>query len=162
VIMAARQAVSLAKGKTVRVVPSKTIPQGIAAMFEYDNEHESGDLDAIVEGMTAALSNVVTVEVTTATRTTTLNGIYVRESQLIGLIDDEMAAADDEFHALLKTLLEKAGADKRELITLYYGDVITEAEAQTLSDQLAGDFTDQDFQIVNGGQPLYPYIVSIE
>ena len=162
VIMAARQAMSLAEGKTVRVVPSRTIPQGIAAMFEYGNERESGDMDAIVDAMTAALSNVVTIEVTTATRTTTLNGVSVREGQLIGLIDDQMAAAGDEFHALLKTLLEKAGADKRELITLYYGDVINEAEAQTLSENLAGDFAAQEFQIVNGGQPLYPYIVSIE
>ncbi|MEO8607338.1 MAG: DAK2 domain-containing protein [Chloroflexota bacterium] len=162
VIMAARQVVSLAEGKTVRVVPSRTIPQGVVAMFEYSNEHESGDIDAIAEAMTAALANVITIEVTTATRTTTLNGIYVRESQLIGLIDDQMAAAGDAFQPLLKTLLEKAGADKRELITLYYGDVITGAEAQTLSDQLAGDFAAQEFQIVNGGQPLYPYIVSIE
>jgi dihydroxyacetone kinase-like predicted kinase len=91
-----------------------------------------------------------------------LNGVSVREGQLIGLIDDQMAAAGDDFYVLLKTLLEKAGADKRELITLYYGDVINEAEVRTLSDNLAGDFAAQEFQIVNGGQPLYPYIVSIE
>lgn len=162
VILAARQAASLVEGKSVRVVPSRTIPQGIAAMFEYGNERENGNLDGIVETMTGALANVTTIEVTTATRTTTINGVSVGEGQLIGLIDDQMAAAGDDFGALLKTLLEKAGADKRELITLYYGDDINEVEAQKLSDELAGSFSGQEFQIVNGGQPLYPYIVSIE
>ncbi len=162
VIMAARQAVTMVEGKQVRVVPSKTIPQGIAAMFEYGNERDGAGLETLVEVMTEALTNVVTIEVTTATRTTSINGVSVREGQLIGLIDDQMAAAGDEFHTLLKTLLQKAGADKRELITLYYGDVITESEAQSLADALADDFASQEFQIVNGGQPLYPYIVSIE
>src|SRR5262249_36917326 len=137
-------------------------PQGVVAMIEYGNEQESQDLDAITEAMTTALSNVVTIEVTTATRTTTLNGISTHERQLIGLIDDKMAAAGDDFHPLMKTLPEEAGADKRELITLYYGDVIGEAEADALMSALAADFPKQEFQIVNGGQPLYPYIVSVE
>jgi len=162
VILSARQAVSLADGKTVRVVPSRTIPQGIAAMFEYGNERDSEDIAELAEAMTSALKNVVTIEITTATRTMTLNDVAVREGQLIGLIDDQMAAAGDDFAPLLRTLLEKARADKRELITLYYGDVIGEAEAQQLLDALAPDFPKQDFQIVNGGQPLYPYIVSVE
>jgi uncharacterized protein len=162
VILAARQAASLVDSKSIRVVPSRTIPQGIAAMFEYGNERDSDNLDEIAEAMTGALKNVVTVEVTTATRTTTVNGVAVREGQLIGLIDDQLAAAGDAFEPLLKTLLEKAGADKRELITLYYGDDIKAGEAQKLLDTLAADFPKQDFQIVNGGQPLYPYIVSVE
>lgn len=162
VILAARQAASLAQDKRVRVVPSRTIPQGVAAMFEYGNERDSNDVNEIVAAMSTALSNIVTIEITTATRSMTLNGVTVREGQLIGLVDDEMTAAAEDFFPLMKTLLEKAGADKRELITLYYGDVIAAGEAQQLSDRLSSNFPGQDFQIVNGGQPLYPYILSVE
>jgi DAK2 domain fusion protein YloV len=162
VILAARQAMSLAEGRSVRVVPSRTIPQGVAAMIEYGNERDSQDIDRITDAMQTALSNVVTIEITTATRTTTLNGVAVREGQFIGLIDDQMAAAGDEFYSLLKTLLAKAWADKRELVTLYYGDVVSESEAQEFMGLLVGDFPKQEFQAINGGQPLYPYIVSVE
>jgi len=162
VILAARQAVSLVAGKRVRVVPSRTIPQGVAAMFEYGNEQDGDDIDAIAEAMTAALSNIVTIEVTTATRSMTLNNVEVREGQLIGLLDDQMAAAGDDFYPLLKTLLEKARADKRELITLYYEDVTGKSKASELIGRLQDDFPAQKFQIIHGGQPLYPYIVSVE
>jgi uncharacterized protein len=162
IILAARQAASLATDKHIHVVLSRTIPQGIAAMFEYGNERDSDDVNEITTAMNTALSNAITIEVTSATRSTTLNGVEVREGQFIGLIDDQMAASDDAIEPLMKTLLQKAGADKRELITLYYGDMVEEAEAQQLANLLSADYPDQDFQIVNGGQPLYPYIVSVE
>jgi DAK2 domain fusion protein YloV len=162
VIMAARQAASLVEGKQVRVVPSRSLPQGISAMLEYGNERNNLTLDELAEAMEEALPNVVSLEVTTATRTATINGVSAREGQLIGLIDDQIAAAGEAVYPLVKTLLEKASADKRELVTLYYGADVDEGLAHELVDDLQADFPKQEFQLVYGGQPLYPYIGSVE
>ena len=86
----------------------------------------------------------------------------MQTGQLIGLIDDQIAAAGDAPYPVMKSLLEKAGADKRELITIYYGSDVDEGLARELLDDLQADFPEQEFQFVNGGQPLYPYIVSVE
>jgi dihydroxyacetone kinase-like predicted kinase len=100
--------------------------------------------------------------VTRAVRDAALDGVLAREGQYIGLIDDKLAAVGDTVEAVIRDMLRKAGADKHELITLYYGDEISEADAQSLTESLSADFADQEFQVVNGGQPLYPYIISVE
>jgi hypothetical protein len=162
IMMAAQQAAGLAEGKQVRVVPSRSIPQGIAAMFEYSNEKDNLDLDGLAENMKTALKNVTTGEITTATRSVSLNGIKVREGEYIGLIDDKLAVAGDGLLTVARALLDKTGADKRELITLYYGDVVTDVQAQDLAQTLRGQYASAEIQVVNGGQPLYPYVISIE
>lgn len=160
--MAAQQAAALTKDKKVTVVSSRSIPQGIAAMVEYINGRDSLDLQALTEAMSDSLNNVITCEVTKAVRDAALDGISAREGQYIGLIDDKLSSAGDTLFAVVSDMLHKAGADRRELITLYYGDAITEADAKSLVGQLAVDFSDQEIQIINGGQPLYPYIISVE
>ncbi len=162
ILMAAQQAAALAEGKQVRVVPSRSIPQGISAMFEYTNEKDSLELDELADNMKTALQNVTTGEVTTATRSVNLNGIKVREGEYIGLIDDKLAVAGDGLLNVTRALLDKTGADKRELITLYYGDIVTEVQAQELAAALRGHYAGAEIQVVNGGQPLYPYVISIE
>lgn len=162
IMLAAQQAAGLAEGKQVRVIPSRSIPQGIAAMFEYTNEKDSLELDGLAENMKTALKNVTTGEITTATRSVNLNGVKVREGEYIGLIDDKLSVAGDGLLSVARALLDKAGADKRELITLYYGDVITEVQAQELAEVLRGEYANAEVQVVNGGQPLYPYVISIE
>lgn len=164
VILAAQQAASNAEGKNVRVVPSATIPQGIAAMFEYGNlcTDEACDLDEIVEAMTDALSHVVTCEITNAVRDAEYDGIHVRAGQFIGLINDTLAVAGDDMQQLAHDLLKKANAEKYERITLYYGSDITEAQARQLADTLAESFPKLEFEVVSGGQALYPYIISVE
>jgi DAK2 domain fusion protein YloV len=162
VILAAEQAASLAQAKQVRVVPSRTIPQGISAMIAYSNLPDAQDINQVVPAMKAALDAVVSCEVTRATRSAEFGDLVVREGQFIGLIDDQLVVADYDMVELVRDLLRKAGADERELVTVYYGDSIHATQAQALVDVLSVDFPDQEFEIVNGGQPLYPYLISIE
>jgi hypothetical protein len=162
VLLAAQQASTLVENKSVRVVTSRTIPQGIAAMLEYANERDSLDLLSLTEGMNNALKGIVTCEITTATRDANVDGLTVREGQYIGLIDDKLSVAGESIEVVAVNLLRKAGADERELITLYYGEGVSQEETQTLVDTLTDHFPEQEFQIVNGGQPLYPYIISVE
>lgn len=162
IIMAARQAAALTQDKHVQVVPSRTIPQGIAGMFEYMNLRDSMEYDDLVEAMSGALGNVLSCEVTTATRDASINDISVRQDQLIGLIDDVLVAAGDDLHTVVRSLLEKAGADKRELVTVYYGRDVSQMEAEALIETLSDEFQGLEFELVSGGQPLYPYIIGIE
>ncbi|MBC6934751.1 MAG: DAK2 domain-containing protein [Chloroflexi bacterium] len=162
VIMAARQAAALAQDKHVRVVPSRTIPQGISAMLTYVNEREMLSHEALAQAMNGAMPGVISCEVTTATRAASLNGVTVRAGQLIGLINDVLAVAGDEMVAVVRELLRKAGADKRELITLYYGRDVAQADAESLVETLRQEYSDQEFELVDGGQPLYPYIFGVE
>lgn len=162
IIMAAQQAASLARDKKVTVVPSRSLPQGVAAMFEYTNERDSLELDPLAESMKSALGNIITCEVTKATRTVSLDSVAVREGQFIGLVDDKLVVAGNSLLEVVKGVLSKAGADKRELITVYYGDSVNQADADSLVEVLETDFPAQEFQIASGGQPLYPYIISVE
>lgn len=162
VLLTARQAASLVTDKAVRVVNSRSIPQGIAAMIEYNNVRDDFAVNELAEAMNQALPQVVTCEITTATRSVAIEGVQVREGQFIGLVNDALSAAGDTLGETVKTTLRKADADKHELITLYYGDLVQYTEAQSLVNELRQVFPDQELQIVNGGQPLYPYIISVE
>jgi uncharacterized protein len=162
ILLAAKQAASLSHGKRVQVVPSRTLPQGINAMVAYANLRDSHDFEAVHGAMQAALTEIVSGEVTTATRDAVVDGLEVREGQFIGLLDGKLVVTADTVTEAVVVLLRKAHADECELITLYYGGDVTEDQAQGLADTLSSDFTKQDVITVDGGQPLYPYIISIE
>lgn len=162
IVSTARQAADLVTQKQVRVVPSRSIPQGVAAMLEYTNEQGRLDLDGLTDQMIEALGQVITGEVTRATRSVTLDDVAVQDGQFIGLLDDRMVTTGESAAAVIRELLRQAGADKRELVTLYYGDTSHQEEADALVDTLAAEFDGLEFQTVSGGQPLYPYIISIE
>jgi DAK2 domain fusion protein YloV len=162
IILAAEQAASLAQDKQVRVVPSRTIPQGINAMIEYNNLLDTRDLNHVITAMQTALNTVISCEVTRATRSATFGDVSVREGQYIGLVNDELVIAGYDMVEMVRDLLRKAGADERERVTVYYGDTISAVQAQALVDVLATDFPDQEFEVISGGQPLYPYLISIE
>jgi DAK2 domain fusion protein YloV len=163
IIMAARQAASLARDKQVRVVPSRSLQQGITAMFAYVNAHESdATLDEITNEMTAALSNVISCDVTNATRSVEIDGVNVAEGQFIGLLEGNLVVTGDELFDVVCKLLHKANASEKELITLYYGNGQDDSQAQALVDYLNSDFGSQEFEIVAGEQPLYPYLISVE
>jgi hypothetical protein len=131
-------------------------------MIAYNNLPDTGDVDQVAASMKAALAGIVSCEVTRATRSTQFEDIVVREGQYIGLLDDHLVTAGYDMKDVVRDLLKKAGADERELLTVYYGDGLSEADAQALVDALSPDFTGQEFQIINGSQPLYPYIISVE
>lgn len=162
IILAAQQAAEVAKGKRVAVIPSTTMPQGISAILEYSNFTPDDSFETITDAMTAILLSVITLEITTATRSVDLDGVSVRQGQWIGLLNDVLVAAGDDMTALARHLLEKAEGDKYERITLYYGSEVNEAQARALAADLKTHFSEQDFEVVGGGQALYPYIVSVE
>lgn len=164
VVLAARQTAANVTNKNVRVVPSTTIPQGIIAMFEYANlcTDESCPLDEVADAMTSSLGSVITCEITNATRDAEFEGVHVRAGQFIGLINDTLKVAGDDMLTVALDLLDQANADQYERITLYYGADTTAAAAQRFSKTLQETYARQEFEVVNGGQALYPYIISIE
>ena len=165
VLLAARLAAESVTGRNVRVVPTISVPQGIAAMFEHQFLLESGAafaLDAVAEAMTESAGAVRTLEVTNATRDVELDGLTVRAGQYIGLLDDKLVSAGDDLQGVTTDLLQKAGAAKAERVTVYYGSDTTHRQAKAMVESLLETFSGPEFEIVEGGQPLYPYILSVE
>jgi DAK2 domain fusion protein YloV len=161
IILAAEQAAKLAEnaGKQVTVIPTRTIPQGITAMLSYT---ANGDFETVIANMQDALGNVVTGEVTTATRSVELDGLRVETGQVIGLVDGKLAVAGHNLPTVVRDLLEQMGARDREVITLYYGDNVSQSQAKTLTDELQKTYPDQEFDVIQGGQPHYHFILSAE
>jgi hypothetical protein len=158
VVMAARQAAEISK-KRVVVVPSKTIPQGIAAMLAF-NEQRS--LEANAQAMEAATQQVLTGEITTATRAIDYNGVNVEEGHVIGLLNDELTAANDTIEETFFTLLDQMDAEDLEIVTLYYGNDVTPADAEAMGAVVREKYANLEVEIVEGGQPHYYYIISAE
>jgi len=158
ILMSARQAIELTV-KQVAVVPSHSVPQGIAAMLALAPD---GDFDATVRAMTEAMSGVVTGEVTVATRSVDIDGVYVQEGQAIGLLDGKLAAAGDTPESVTMKLLEKGIPEDAELITLYYGADMPVMQANQLADRIREQCPKQEVELIEGGQPHYHSILSIE
>lgn len=158
IVMVAQQIGSLTD-KQVVVVPTATIPQGIAALSRFNYE---ADLSENAANMQAALGDVRTGEVTRAVRTATVNGISVTDGQWIGLIDDQLSLATESKEDTVWQLLEKMEAAKRDLLTFYYGQDVSEPEAQTLLAQVQARYPSQSVELILGGQPHYHYIISVE
>lgn len=161
ILMAAQQAQTLAasEGRAVRVVPSKSIPQGITALLAL-NLHAS--LDHNADGMTAALHHVQTGEVTVAVHDAHFDGIQVRAGDVIGLLNDTLTATGPDAPAVVEKLLDQMHAADLEVITFYFGQPVSAAEARQLEGTLRQQYPDQEIEIIDGGQPLYHYIISAE
>jgi dihydroxyacetone kinase-like predicted kinase len=162
IVLAAQQAAALAMGKFVRVVPTRTIPQGVAAMLAYVNLKEELDFEALADEMAAAANGVRTAEVTTATRSITLDNVTAQEGQVIGLLEGKLSASGESLDAVVDMLLQGANIHRAELVTLYFGMDVREQQALRLVDALRVQYDHIEFQVVRGGQPLYPYLISIE
>lgn len=158
VVMSARQAIDLAS-KRIAVVPSHTLPQGIAAMLAMDPD---GELSHVAQAMEAMMESVRTVEVTTATRSAKVDGVDVEEGQVIGMLDDRMVHAGSALPEVLRETLRDAGADQAELVTVYYGADLTPQQAEAMVEQIHADWPHLQVEIHAGGQPHYPIIASVE
>jgi DAK2 domain fusion protein YloV len=158
IILAARQAQELSQ-KEVAVVPTRSIPQGVAALLAFN--HQAG-LEANAETMERAAREVHTGEVTTATRDASLNGVQVRQGQIIGLQDDQLIVSGDTVDEVVEALLDRMGVADLEIVTLYYGAGVRQEEAEALAARLQEKYPDQTFEVVYGGQPHYFYILSAE
>lgn len=158
IILAAQQAQEVTV-KDVRIVPTRTIPQGLAAMLHLNPD---GDIEQVVEKMTRAMQDVISGEVTTATRSVEIDGVEVTKGQIIALLDGKLALAASSVEEACLGLLKKAGADKYELITLFYGKDLSTAEANRIADVIRARYPAQEVELQEGGQPHYQFILSIE
>jgi hypothetical protein len=158
IVMAANQAKSVTV-KNVAVIPSKTIPQGLAAMLVHNPD---GDLDSVAEKMFKALSSVITGEITVAVRSVEIDGVKVNEGQVIALLDDKLVASSESVEEGVLAFLNKAQAEKSELITLYYGEEMDQAEANRIVDVVRAAYPNQEIELQDGGQPHYQFVISVE
>jgi len=145
--------------KQVRVIPSRTIPQGIASMLAFASD---GDLEAVTQAMTQALNAVESGEITLATRNVELDGVHVSEGQVIGLHNGTLVVSGDSIETALLELLEHMHAAQHELITLYYGSDLSGTQANQITDQVRKRYTSVEVELHEGGQPHYPFILSVE
>lgn len=159
IILAAEQAAELCEDKKLFVVPSTSVPQGIAAMLCYEADI---DVQALAENMKAALQTVQTVSVTFAVRETTIGEQQIHEGDILGMLEDDIAVVGKDILQTTKDTLAKAVTEDSEIITIYYGNEVSEEDASTLSEEIEAAYPDCEIDLQVGGQPLYYYIISVE
>jgi len=159
VILAAEQAKDLVNNRTIHVIPTKNVPQGFAAALAFNPE---ASVPENKTNMTHALDNVSSGQVTYAVRTTTMNGFKLQEGDIIGLDNKRILAKGDNIEDTTIALVKALKNDEQEMITLYYGDGVTEEDASKLAERLSEEYPDCDVDFHFGGQPVYYYMVSLE
>ena len=159
IILAAEQAAALSEDKKLHVIPTKSVPQGITAMFC----HESGaDAEELEEAMKEAITTVTTASVTFAVRETTIGEKQIHEGDLLGMLEDSIAVVGQDMVQTTKDLLEKAITDDSEMIGVYYGADVSEKDAAEMVAYIEEKYPDCEVELQSGGQPLYYYIISVE
>ncbi|GAB4319107.1 MAG: DAK2 domain-containing protein [Phototrophicales bacterium] len=161
IVLTAQQAADSMPNKHVLVIPTTTIPQGISAMLAY-MDHRLDDLETLQQAMQDWVTHVISGEITNATRDSeTEDGVIVREGDVIGLINGRlMVVATNQADAVCQLLRNIPDLDDHELITLYYGKDAQQPDV--LLKTLQDEFSDHEIVLINGGQPLYPYLISVE
>lgn len=158
IILAAQQAKDVTV-KNVSVIPCTSVPQGLSAMLRLDPD---GNLERVEKEMNEALKEVETGEITVATRSVELNGVNVQEGQAIGLLNGKLVSSAATVEEATIELLEKAGTDDRERITLFYGANISRQEVNRIVDRIRAVYPSHEIELHEGGQPHYQFILSIE
>ncbi len=159
IIMAANQARDLTKDKKVVVVPSKTVPQGIAAIINFMPDLSGAENLAT---MTEAMGMVQTGQVTYAVRDTEIDDKVIKENDIMGIGDKGILAVGQDITQTATEMVDEMMKNGGELISIYYGQDIEEADAEKLADALRGKYGDCDIELVSGGQPIYYYMISVE
>lgn len=158
VILSAQQVAGLTQ-KEVYVVPSKTLPQGIAALIGFNFE---ADFASNCQTMTQAINNIQTAEITTAVRSVQLGGVSVREGDFIGVINGHLAVAGQNMQQVVYDTLRRMNIDNYEIVTLYYGEDVTAAQAEQMAKNIKTSYSQLEIEVIDGGQPHYAYILSAE
>jgi DAK2 domain fusion protein YloV len=158
ILLAAEQTKTLSE-KNVHVVPTITVPQGISALLALNYQ---ADLETNARIMTEATKIIKTIEITTAVRSVQINGIRVREGEVIGLIDGKLKVQGERTEEVVKQALAEIDAQEYEIITVYYGETVTAGQAEAMSDEILDLYPDQEIEVIDGGQPHYHYILSVE
>ena len=158
IVLTAEQVQSLTE-KSIEVVPTKTIPQGVAALLAFDYD---ADFETNAQIMEKTKSGVKSIEITRATRSTQIGELKIKKKQAIGLLDGDIVAVCDSTADCLNQVLGRLNLDEAEVITIYYGSDTEQTEAEQFGSSIREQHPQLQIEVVRGGQPHYNYIVSIE
>ena len=158
IIMAAQQVDALTPKKVV-VIPSKTVPQGVTAMLNFNPE---GDEEENVQAMTDSLETVDTMQITYAARNSDFDGYDIHEGDYLAIYGSSLFGTGKDIKVLLKALAQKVRDEGKDYITIYYGEDVKEKHAQKAADLFAEICPDADVNLLSGGQPVYYYLISAE
>lgn len=158
IIMAATQAAEISD-KDVRVIPTKSIPQGITCITMFNSEHEVDENEA---ALMEALELVKTGSITYAVRDTEMDGIEIKEGNMLGLIEGKINKVGDDYFTVAEGILESMVDEDSELITIFYGKDVDENKIEEFTEKLEEKYEDCDIQMYKGDQPLYYFIMAVE
>ncbi len=158
ILLAAEQAKAMSE-KNVEVVSTITVPQGITALLALNFQ---ADLAANAGIMNEAAQTIETAEITTAVRSVQINGMAVEEGEVIGLVNGKLSVKGNTPATVVMAALEEMRAEDYEIVTIYYGETATADEAQQLAEDITARYPEQEIEVVDGGQPHYHYILSVE
>ena len=159
IILAASQACDVCENANVRVIPSKSIPQGLVACMMFNPE---ADADENYEQMCEALSNVTTGQVTFAIKDTVIDGVEIKKDECMGMKNKEIiCCVKDKFEAA-HTLLDSMLDEMSSIVTIIYGEDVSDEEAKVFVDEIASQHEDLDIDMRKGGQPVYSFIIGVE
>lgn len=159
IILAANQAKQLTKDKNIIVIPTKTVPQGITAIINYVPDISVEENEAV---MTQEVQNVSTGQVTYAVRDTMIDDKEIHQGDFMGIGDKGILSVGTDLQTVAFEMIKEMMTDDYELISIYYGDIIKEEQAQQLAEKVQAEFSSCDVELQFGGQPIYSYIVSAE
>lgn len=158
IILAAEQAQKISD-KNVLIVPTKTIPQGINSLIEFNPE---GDVEENIEIMRESLDEIKTIEITYSVKDTTFNDIEIKKDEILGVSEGEIVAVGSNLHDITLETVKKVINEDTEIVTLYFGEDTEEEDAQALADEIEELLDFGDVEVYYGGQPLYYYLISVE
>ena len=159
IILAAEQAAKIVEDKKVVVIPTKTIPQGITAMISLSEDRSA---EENLENAAEEISNVKSAQITYAVRNTTIDDVEIHENDVMALGDSGIIGVDKSIDSAVDKALANMIDDSSELVCLYYGEEVSEEDANKLCDELVGKYENVEFELHFGGQPVYYYFISVE
>ena len=159
IILAANQARDMTKDKKIVVIPSKTVPQGISAMIANIPDAPADDNTAAME---EAINTIKSGQLTYAVRDTSIDGVEIHQDDYMGIGDSGILSNGRDLDEVMDTMIGKMVDDASEIVSVYYGQDVKEEDAQALTDKLSAKYPAVEFDLQNGGQPVYYYFVSVE
>ena len=159
IILAAEQAAKLSEDKKLHVIPSKSVPQGISAMFCFEADADPDEMEA---AMKDAIRLVDTATVTYAVRDTSIGDKEIKEGNILGMLNDQIEVVAEDVMEGTKELIKASIKDESEVVGIYYGADATEESAEELAAFIEENYPDCEVEVQSGGQPLYYYIISVE
>ena len=163
IFLSASQAAELCDEADVRVLRTETMLQGISAMLPFDATATEGiSFDELLSEMQSAADQITSIEITLASRSGSLNQVDFQRGEFIALVDGDLCAAAASVENVIIQAMRKIDIGSAELATVYYGEDITESDAIVLIERLSNALTGLQFEVVYGGQSVYPYLIGVE